>query len=147
MSGTNVAVYRNECHLAGELAKDPEIRRTTTGKTVANLTLLTKHQQFSEFHKVVLWEALAARVEKLRKGDFLRVVGRLATRSWDDKQTNQKRYTTEVVAYEVSIPSEASAPITPDSVKGGTAAARPILRPASQTNAHGVEATDADIPF
>ena len=99
--------HKNEVHLAGNLAKDPEVRRTTSGKEVANLTVATKYQDRTEYHRVICWERLADRAAKLaKKGDYIKIVGRLQTRSWDDKQTNQKKYMTEVVAFQFVIPEK-----------------------------------------
>ena len=154
---------KNEMHLAGTLVKDPILKYTGTGKCVANLTVLTKYEQYSEFHKVVAWEKLAEKVEKLTKGDFVKVVGRLQTRSWDDKQTGRKKYITEIVAFQLVISSDEPAPLTPDATRqepakpaqSGTQIARAILRPADTRpststngpNIHGVHIDDSDIPF
>jgi single-strand DNA-binding protein len=140
------AIHKNEVHLAGELAKDPTVRYTPNGKAVANLTIVTKYEKHSEFHRVVAWEELAEKTQELKKGAFLKVVGRLATRSWEDKQTGQKKYSTEIVAFQVAIPTEELPPLTREAVEGGTAAARAILSPA-MPNIHGVPITDDDIPF
>ena len=126
MSDTNVARHKNECHLAGVLAKDPEIRYTTTGKTVANFTVATTYQKSTEYHRVVAWEQLAEKVEPLKKGDFVKLVGRLQNRSWDDKATNQKKYVTEVVAFQLAVPSQ--------------------QEPQPQPNARGTEVNN-DIPW
>lgn len=110
MSETNVArpapTFKNEVHLHGTLVKDPIIRYTPSGKAVANLVLLTKYEQYSEFHKVVAWEKLAEKVAELKKGAFVKCVGRLQTRSWEDKQIGQKKYITETVAFQISISEE-----------------------------------------
>ncbi len=147
--------FKNEVHLHGSLAKDPIVRYTPTGKCVANLTVLTKYQDYAEFHRVTAWEQLAEKVAQLKKGDFVKVVGRLQTRSWDDKQTGEKKYITEIVAFQISLPSDA--PDTPpdqtkpqESRKGGTAAAKAILSPPTSEpikNVHGLEVSDADVPF
>ena len=147
------AAHKNEVHLHGVLAKDPDIRYTPSGKCVANLTLVTRYEKFSEFHRIVLWEVLGEKAATLVKGDFLKIVGRLQTRSWDDKQSGQKKYITEIVAFQAVIPADEVAPLTPDQIgesrKGGTAAARSILAPstAATENIRGVPITDADIPF
>ena len=48
---------------------------------------------------MVLWQRLAEIAgEYLKKGGKVYIEGRLQTRSWDDKQTDQKKYMTEVVA-------------------------------------------------
>jgi single-strand DNA-binding protein len=140
------AQHKNEVHLAGELAKDPIIRATSGGQKVANLTVATKYKERTEYHRVVAWDASADKAEKCHKGDFVKIVGRLQNRSWEDKQTGQKKYSTEVVAIQVAIPTEEPPPQTADSIQGGTAAARAILAPAT-ANIHGVPITDDDIPF
>jgi len=112
-------------HLAGELAKVPEVRHTPSGKAVASFTVLTKYQQSAEYHRVTAWEQLAEKVADLPKGEFIRLVGRLHTRSWEDKQTNYKKYVTEIVAWQIVIPSKDKA----------------------VENLHGVKTTDDDVPF
>jgi single-strand DNA-binding protein len=89
---------------------------------------------------------LADRSEALHKGEFVKIVGRLQNRSWEDKQTGQKKYSTEIVAFQFVIPGNDPPPLTPDAINGGTAAARAILSPAEK-NVHGIEISDDDIPF
>jgi single-strand DNA-binding protein len=140
-----VPKYRNECHIHGTLAADPIVRRTPSGKVVCTLNILTKFEQFSEFHKAVFWESLGERAAALRSGDWVRVCGRLQTSSWADKASGQKKYRTEIVAWQLSVEKE---PITPDYNRphGGKEAAQAVLKPA-QLNAHGVEIDDSEIPF
>jgi len=53
---------------------------------------------------VVLWQRLAEIAgEYLKKGGKVYIEGRLQTRSWDDKQTGQKKYMTEVVANDLVL--------------------------------------------
>src|SRR2546423_168273 len=94
-------LHKNECHVSGELFRDAEVRYTTSRKAVASLTIVTRHEQYSQYHRVVAWEKLAGKASTLRKGDFVRITGRLQNRSWDDKASGQKKYTTEVVAYQL----------------------------------------------
>jgi single-strand DNA-binding protein len=114
---------RNEVHLAGKIANSPVVRYTASSKAVANLSVATSYQKSTEYHRVVCWEQLAEKCAQLREGDFVRIVGRLQTRSWEDKQTGLKKSATEVVAFQLVIPSEEHAS------KSGTAAARSILAP------------------
>jgi len=143
--------HRNEVHLRGILARDPEIRYTPSGKAVANFTIATTYEKRTEWHKCVAWEEHAEKLsESFHKGDYIRIVGRLQTRSWDDKQAGQKKYVTEVIVFQIATPDDEPAPLTPDPArKSGTQAARAILSPAKATekNAHGVEVSDDDIPF
>ena len=117
--------HKNEVHLAGVLAKDPQVRYTTSGKAVANLTVATKYNDSTEYHRVTCWEQLAEKAQPLTKGEFVKIVGRLQTRSWDDKKTNQKKYVTEVIAWQLVIPGKE--PVT--------------------VSTTGVEVTDEDVPF
>src|SRR5438046_8343889 len=58
----------------------------------------------SEWHNVVLWQRLAEIAgEYLKKGSKVYIEGKLQTRSWEDKQTNQKKYMTEVVANDLVL--------------------------------------------
>ena len=98
----------NKVILIGNLGKDPEVKYTPQGTAVAKITLATNEsykdkggqwQERTEWHNVVLWQRLAEIAgEYLKKGNKVYIEGRLQTRSWDDKQTNQKKYMTEVVA-------------------------------------------------
>lgn len=135
--------HKNEVHLHGTLSADPVIRYTTTSKQVATLTVVTRYKEKSEFHRVIAWEDFAKKVEDLHKGDFLQVVGRLQTRSWEDA-SKVKRYSTEVIAFQVVIPGNEPEPAKAAS-PGGKAIAEAILRPAG--NIHGVEISDDDLPF
>ncbi|MEY2414092.1 MAG: single-strand DNA-binding protein [Acidobacteriaceae bacterium] len=98
----------NKVILIGNLGKDPEVKYTPSGTPVAKLTLATNErfkdkagewQDRTEWHNVVAWQRLAEIAgEYLKKGSKVYIEGRLQTRSWEDKQTNQKKYMTEVVA-------------------------------------------------
>ena len=109
MAGKSV----NKVILIGNLGKDPEVKYTPQGTPVAKLTLATNErykdksgewQERTEWHNVVLWQRLAEIAgEYLKKGGKVYIEGRLQTRSWDDKQTNQKKYMTEVVASDLVL--------------------------------------------
>jgi single-strand DNA-binding protein len=109
MAGKSV----NKVTLLGNLGKDPEVKYTPSGTPVAKLTLATNErykdkggewQDRTEWHNIVLWQRLAEIAgEYLKKGSKVYIEGRLQTRSWDDKQTNQKRYMTEIVASDLVL--------------------------------------------
>jgi single-strand DNA-binding protein len=103
MSDSSTMTHKNEVHISGVIAKEPVMRTTTTGKVVANLTVITKFKDQSEYHRVVAWEDLAKKVQGLPKGEFVKVVGRLQTRSWQD-DSKVKHYATEVIAFQIVIP-------------------------------------------
>jgi single-strand DNA-binding protein len=103
----------NKVMLIGNLGKDPEVKYTPSGTPVAKLTLATNERfkdkdgqwaDRTEWHNIVLWQRLAEIAgEYLKKGSKVYIEGRLQTRSWDDKQTNQKRYMTEVIASDLLL--------------------------------------------
>jgi single-strand DNA-binding protein len=103
----------NKVQLIGNLGKDPEVKYTPSGTAVAKIAIATNErfkdkdgqwQDRTEWHNVVLWARLAEIAgEYLKKGGKVYIEGRLQTRSWDDKTTNQKKYMTEVVASDIIL--------------------------------------------
>lgn len=97
----------NKVILVGNLGRDPEVRSTQSGTAVANFSLATsrrwtdregQRQDETEWHKVVVWGRQAEIAgQYLRKGKQIYLEGRLQTRSWEDRQTGEKRWTTEIV--------------------------------------------------
>lgn len=97
----------NKVILIGNLGKDPEVRYLPSGGAVANITVATSEswkdkntgamQEQTEWHRVVFYGRLAEIAgEYLRKGSKVYLEGSLHTRKWQDKQTNQDRYSTEI---------------------------------------------------
>src|SRR5690242_7430626 len=103
----------NKVMLIGNLGKDPEVKYTPSGTPVAKLTVATNErfkdkdgqwQDRTEWHNVVLWQRLAEIAgEYLKKGSKVYIEGKLQTRSWEDKQSGQKKYMTEVVANDLVL--------------------------------------------
>lgn len=100
--------YLNKVMLMGNLGKDAEVRMTPSGKKKVSFSLATT-QRFkdaatgemrdkTDWHNIVAWNRAADRLEQvgLRKGTPLYVEGRISYRSWDDPQSGQKRYMTEI---------------------------------------------------
>ena len=96
----------NTVQILGNLARDPEVRYTKSGKAVATFTVAatntftssdgeTKEQ--TAFINCVAWGNLGESVGNLRKGNRCVVEGRLQTRSYETAD-GQKKYVTEVVA-------------------------------------------------
>jgi single-strand DNA-binding protein len=97
----------NKVILVGNLGRDPEVRTTGGGMTIASLNIATTERrkdkdgnwgEHTEWHKVSVFGKTAENAAKfLKKGRQVYVEGRLQTRKWQDKE-GQDRYTTEVSA-------------------------------------------------
>jgi single-strand DNA-binding protein len=102
----------NKVVLFGRLGRDPEVRGTAENGKVCNISLATTErfkdkagewQEATEWHRVVAFGRTAETCEQyLAKGREILVEGRLRTRDWED-QAGTKRYTTEVVAANVTF--------------------------------------------
>ena len=98
----------NKAIIVGALGADPDVRTTPSGQMVATLSIATserfnnregERQERTEWHRVQVWGKQAELAQRyLTKGRKVYIEGRIQTRSWDDQQTGQKRYSTEIVA-------------------------------------------------
>ena len=99
----------NKVILVGNLGRDPEVRYSPDGAAMANISVATTSQwkdkqtgdkrEETEWHRVTFFGRLAEVVgEYLRKGSAVYIEGRLRTRKWQDKESGQDRYATEIVA-------------------------------------------------
>ena len=98
----------NKVILVGNLGRDPEVRCTQAGAAVATLAIATsdswrdkntgEQREKTEWHRVSLFGKLAEVAgEYLHKGSQVYIEGQLQTRKWQDQQSGQDRYTTEIV--------------------------------------------------
>lgn len=99
----------NKVILIGNLGADPEIRKTSDGKPIANLRVATseswkdkqsgERREKTEWHRVVIFSEGLCRIAEqyLKKGSKIYVEGQLQTRKWNDKESGQERYSTEIV--------------------------------------------------
>jgi single-strand DNA-binding protein len=103
----------NKALLLGHVGKDPEIRSTAGGMMVASFSFATSDRQKdsqgnctdkTEWHNLVAFNRTAEIVrDYVKKGTQLFVIGKIQTRSWDDKDSGQKKYRTEVLVNELSL--------------------------------------------
>ena len=104
----------NKVILVGNLGRDPEVRYTPEGSAICNISLATTSQwkdrnsgerrEETEWHRVVFYNRLAEIAgEYLRKGRSVYVEGRIKTRKWQDKESGQDRYSTEIVAEQMQM--------------------------------------------
>lgn len=96
----------NSVQLMGNLARDPEVRYTQSGKAVATFNVAATNtftssdgeaKEQTAFINCVAWGKLGEAVGNYRKGNRLFVEGRIQTRSYET-QDGQKKYVTEVIA-------------------------------------------------
>jgi single-strand DNA-binding protein len=101
----------NKAQLIGNLGQDPELRYTGDGTAVCNLRVATNERgDHTEWHTVTAWEDLAELCnEHLEKGRRVYVEGQLRTRSWEDRDGNE-RESTEIRADEVIFLGSEGAP-------------------------------------
>lgn len=138
----------NKVILVGRLGKDPEIKSTPGGQTVAKFTIATdekftdksgEKQERTEWHNIVAWARLAEICgQYLRKGMLVYIEGSIRTDSWEDKESGQKRYRTEINAREMKMLERKR-----DSDEGGG-----YRKPAAASAGAGAPVEDEDeVPF
>jgi single-strand DNA-binding protein len=103
----------NKVLLLGNVGKDPEIRASQGGMTIASFTLATADRQKdqtgqwadkTEWHNLVAFGRTAEIVrDYVKKGTQIFVEGKIQTRSWDDKESGQKKYRTEILVNDMSL--------------------------------------------
>jgi single-strand DNA-binding protein len=103
----------NKVMIIGNLGRDPEMRYIPSGSPVTTFSVAVTRswrnaegqpQEETEWFTVVAWNKLAEVANQyLSKGRKVYVEGRLRTRSWDDANSGEKRYRTEVVAQDIQF--------------------------------------------
>jgi single-strand DNA-binding protein len=154
----------NKVILIGNLGADPEVRSTSNGSRVANLSLATSRnwkaqsgekQEKTEWHRVIFWSSkfnnVVETIEKYcKKGDKLYVEGRIETRSWQDRE-GQTRYTTEIIGNELIMLSGRQAPGDSDSYTPAPKVAAAAAAPAKPENfedfPEALDSEEDDLPF
>lgn len=104
----------NKAILVGNLAADPEYRVLNNGENcVATVNLATNEsfkdqqgniQDRTEWHRLVFWGRLAEIAHQyLTKGAQVYVEGKIRTRSYDDQQTGERKYVTEIQVLDLQM--------------------------------------------
>lgn len=152
----------NKVILLGNIGKDPEIKFLPSGMAVANFSLATserfkdkggEQQERTEWHNLVAFGKVAEIVrDYVKKGAKLYVEGSLRTSSWEDKETKQKRYKTEIVVGDISLLSgrgdgEGGGSTSGYSRGGSTASFDQRGSAPAEDYGQSAEITDDDIPF
>lgn len=91
--------------VSGNLTRDPELRTTGSGKSVASLRIASEgFGESTNYFDLVCWDKTAEIAERfLKKGSKVTVEYRLESREWEDK-TGNKRSTVECVVRNLVLP-------------------------------------------
>lgn len=155
----------NRVDLVGRLTRDPELRHTTSGRAVCQISLAINRtftnqngEREADFINVVVWDKQAENVSKyVTKGRLVSVEGRLQSRSYDDKD-GKKVYVTEVVANNVQFLSaggntnsqpqvQESNPFDFDSVPSAPTQTVSVEKDPFESFGESVTISDNDLPF
>jgi single-strand DNA-binding protein len=103
----------NKVILVGNVGKDPDVKYSPSGTPVAKFSVATNErfkdrsgewQERVEWHSIVAWQRLAEIVgEFVTTGSKVYIEGKLQTSSWEDRQSGQTRYRTEIVARDLVL--------------------------------------------
>ena len=149
----------NKVILLGNVGKDPEIRSTPSGVMVASFTLATSDRQKdaqgnwqdkTEWHNLKAFNRTAEIVrDYVKKGSKLYVEGKITTNTWDDKESGQKRYRTEIIVNDMSLLSGRDEGGSGGGYSRGSSSGNYDQRPAANADefAQSAEISDDDIPF
>jgi single-strand DNA-binding protein len=155
----------NKVILLGNVGKDPEIRTTQSGMTVASFSLATAERSKdqagnwtdkTEWHNLVAFQRTAEIVrDYVKKGSQLYIEGKIQTRSWDDKESGQKKYRTEILVNELNLlggrGEGAGSGSGSERTSGGYStnySSRTAAAPSAPANDYADQGiTDEDIPF
>lgn len=122
-------MYLNKAIVIGNLTRDPELKSLPSGIKVCSFGMATNRvwkdkngarQEAADFHNIVVFGRQAETVAQyMKKGSSILVEGRMQTRSWDDKESGQKKYRTEIIADRTQFgPRSGGAGSTPSKVEG-----------------------------
>lgn len=103
----------NKVILVGNLGNDPEVRYSQSGSAITTISVATSEswkdkdgnqQERTEWHRVKFFGRLAEIAgEYLKKGRQVYIEGSLRTEKYQDKQTGQDRYSTDIIANEMQM--------------------------------------------
>ena len=104
----------NKVILVGSLGADPETRYMPSGGAVTTISLATSEQwtdktsgqkqERTEWHKVTMFNRMAEIAsEYLHKGSQCYIEGSIRTEKYQDKQTGQDKYSTQIIARDMQL--------------------------------------------
>jgi single-strand DNA-binding protein len=147
----------NKVFLLGNVGKDPEIRSTAGGMTIASFTLATADRakdaqgnwaDKTEWHNLVAFQRTAEVVrDYVKKGTQLFIEGKIQTRSWDDKESGAKKYKTEILVNELTLLGKPGGGEGGGGYSKSSTASYGAGEPAAAPDYADQGITDDDIPF
>lgn len=147
----------NKVILIGNLGRDPEVRSTPSGQPNAKFTLATNRrwrdkngqkQEQTEWHQIVVWGKQAEVAgQYLTKGKQIYLEGRIQTSSWDDKQTGEKKYRTEIICENFQMLGGRGGDFESHGPSAAASSSSPSQGPSYDEGGYGGEPEDDDIPF
>lgn len=109
-------MYLNKAIIVGNLTRDPEQKALPSGAAVTQFSIATNRyykdqdgnaKESTDYHNIVVFGRQAeTSAQYLVKGQSVLIEGRIQTRSWDDKNSGEKKYRTEIVADKVQFGSK-----------------------------------------
>lgn len=149
----------NRSQLIGNVTREPEIRQTTGGQTVASFSIATNRvwmdkagqkQEKADFHNVVVWGKLAEICQQyVKKGKKIYVEGRMQTRDWEGED-GVKRYRSEIVVENMILLDRSGAPSEENigmERESNSAAIKPSASAATSAPVKEEEMSLDDLPF
>jgi single-strand DNA-binding protein len=142
----------NKVILVGRLGKDPEMKSLPSGTIVTKFSIATdekytdragEKQERTEWHNIVAWGKLAEICgQYLRKGKLVYIEGAIRTDSWEDKESGQKKYRTEIIANTMQMLDKKG-----DGDEGGSYAGAGARKSPASAGASSQMDDDEDVPF
>lgn len=136
----------NSVFLLGRIGQDPVVRKTASGMVVTTMSVATSEPykdkdgawiEKAEWHNLVAYQRTAEVLrDYAKKGDQIHIEGRLHTSSWDDKESGQKRYKTEIVVKDITLLGGKKMGGDASSIDGATA-----------VDEYANQGAAADVPF
>lgn len=137
----------NKAILIGRLTRDPELRHTSTGRAVCQITVAINRpftnqsgQREADFINVVVWDKIGENLARyIKKGGQVAVEGRIQTRSYDNNE-GKRMYVTEVIAQNVQFLDSKNSSGSQDNASMNS----PFDSEFENTNMQNIETIDVD---
>ena len=147
----------NKVILVGHLGRDPELRYAQSGTAVANGNLATSERRknrdgewadHTEWHRLVFFGKTAETLARYcKKGKQLYIEGSIQTRNWEDKESGQKRYTTEILVNQMVMLGRAGEGGGIDDSDTGSQERPEPTGATSSGRGGGIDDDEDDLPF